>query len=70
MKQTKPNNGVPTYDAMAKFYTETNPLTDLPRFKHMAKERMKEVFNDIYPKLVVEKNKDLVEEAILELNQN
>lgn len=65
-----PNKTTSTYDGMARFYLEENPLTQKKRYHHMEKERMKVIFNAIYPKLAIEKTRSEVEDAIEELNQN
>ncbi len=41
------NSMAGTADALFDFYTEINKLTGLPRYRHMGKERMIHIFNEI-----------------------
>jgi len=38
---------VGTPEVLFEFYTEVNKLTGLPRYRHMGKERMIHIFNEI-----------------------
>jgi len=63
--------GVQTADYVCRFYFEiVDKNKGIRRYQRIEPQRMKEIFNRIYPGLKVELHRTWVENAIESLNQN
>lgn len=63
-------NGITTYESLAAFYCEVNPLTKQKRYNHITKERAMYWMKEIIDHSKSPKHLEMAEIALQELSQN